>query len=273
MKKSAPVFILLTVVLMIAAAGCGEKNESAESAPAAGAEATQAQASAQAVNPDLWRGKVLETMNSGGYTYVHLDTGQEKIWAAGPETEVAVGQEIVMDKGMAMPQFHAKSLDRTFEVIYFVGAIMDAAAAEAAGETVPHDHPATEKTASPHGGGGMGSGGSHNVVEKVTVQDVAKASGGYTVAEIFTQSVSLSGQTVKVRGQVVKFTPNIMGTTWVHIQDGTGSGATADLTVTTSDVVAPGDLVLVEGPLTVNKDFGAGYKYDAIIEGASVTKE
>ena len=275
MKKSALVFTLLTAVLMLAVAGCGEKNDYAENAPASGADATQAQAPAQAVNPNIWRGKVVETMNSGGYTYVHLDTGKEKIWAAGPEAEVAVGQEIVMDKGMAMPQFHAKSLDRTFEVIYFVGAIMDAAAAEAAGETVPHDHPATEKAASPHGGGGMGSdsGGSHSVVEKVAVKDVAKASGGYTVAEIFTQSASLSGQTVKVRGQVVKFTPNIMGTNWVHIQDGTGSGTTADLTVTTSDVVAPGDLVVVEGPLTVNKDFGAGYKYDAIIEGASVTKE
>ena len=178
-----------------------------------------------------------------------------------------------MDKGMAMPQFHAKSLGRTFEVIYFVGAIMDAAAAEAAGETVPHDHPATEKTASPHGAGGMDASGARNVVEEANVADVAKAAGGYTVAEIFAQSASLSGQAVKVRGQVVKFTPNIMGTNWVHIQDGTGSGVTADLTVTTSDVVAAGDLVVVEGALTVNKDFGAGYKYDAIIEGASVTKE
>ena len=56
------------------------------------------------------------------------------------------------------------------------------------------------------------------------------------------------GQTVKVRGQVVKFTPNIMGTNWVHIQDGTGSGETADLTVTTSAIVAAGDIVVVEGP-------------------------
>ena len=28
---------------------------------------------------------------------------------------------------------------------------------------------------------------------------------------------------MKLRGQVVKFTPNIMGTNWVHIQDGTGA--------------------------------------------------
>jgi hypothetical protein len=273
-KKSALVFTLLAAVLMIAVAGCGDEKETAENAPST--DVAQAQAPAQAANPNLWRGKVVETMNSGGYTYVHLDTGSEKIWAAGPEAEVAVGQEIVMDKGMAMSQFHAKSLERTFEVIYFVGKIMDAAAAETAGETVPHDHPESGAAASPHGaGGGMGmdSGASRNVVEKAAVKDVAKVAGGYTVAEIFAQSATLGGQTVKVRGQVVKFTPNIMGTNWVHIQDGTGSGATADLTVTTSDVVAAGDLVVVEGPLSVNKDFGAGYKYDAIIEGATVTKE
>ena len=41
----------------------------------------------------------------------------------------------------------------------------------------------------------------------------------------------------------------------------------------TSAVVAAGDMVTVEGPLTVNKDFGAGYKYAAIIEDATVTKE
>jgi hypothetical protein len=273
-KKSALVFTLLAAVLMIAVAGCGDKKEATESAPPA--DATQTQASAHAANPDIWRGKVMETMNSGGYTYVHLDTGSEKIWAAGPEAEVAVGQEIAMDKGMAMPQFHAKSLDRTFEVIYFVGKIMDAAAADAAGETVPHDHPEQSATASPHGaGGGMGmdSGSSRNVVEQAEVKDVAKVAGGYTVAEIFSQSAALGGQTVKVRGQVVKFTPNIMGTNWVHIQDGTGSGVTADLTVTTSDIVAAGDKVVVEGPLAINKDFGAGYKYDALIEGATVTKE
>lgn len=267
MKKSALVFTVMAAILMIAAAGCGEKKETLESAPAnAAATPAQAQAQAAAANPDAWEGTVLETMNSGGYTYVHLDTGSEKIWAAGPEAEIAVGQEIVMDKGMAMPQFHAKSLDRTFEVIYFVGSIKAKGAA-------------AQTTGAPHGDmggmGGMGqdSGASHSVVEKTEVKDVAKAAGGYTVEEIFNGADALSGKQVKVRGQVVKFTPNIMGTNWVHIQDGTGSGATADLTVTTSAVVANGDMVVVEGPLTVNKDFGAGYKYAAIIENATVTKE
>lgn len=260
MKKSALVFTVMAVVLMIAAAGCGDKKETAESAPATTAAATTDQAPVKAANSSMWEGTVLETMNSGGYTYVHIDTGSEKIWAAGPEAKVSVGQVIVMDKGMAMPKFHAKSLDRTFDVIYFVGSIQD------------HDDADHHQAAAP-GGMGQDSGASHSVVEQADVKDVAKVAGGYSVEEIFTGGAALSGKQVKVRGQVVKFTANIMGTNWVHIQDGTGSGDTADLTVTTSAVVAPGDMVTVEGPLTVNKDFGAGYKYAAIIEDATVTKE
>jgi len=264
-KKSALIFTLLAVVAMIALAGCGEKKETAQSAPANTAQSAPAQAMAS--NPNMWEGTVIETMNSGGYTYVYIDTGSEKIWAAGPQTEVAEGQVIVMDKGMAMPDFHAKSLDRDFDVIYFVGSISGKDSA---------DHPQAEHPSAEHpqaAAGAMGSGADHTVVEKAEVVNVAKVAGGYTVEEIFNQSGSLQGQDVKVRGQVVKFTANIMGTNWVHIQDGTGNGETADLTVTTSAVVAPGDMVLVEGPLTVNKDFGAGYKYAAIIEGAAVTKE
>ncbi len=261
MKKSALIFALLAVVLMISLSACGEnKNTAASSPPATTAEAP---AAVPASDPNSWTGTVLETMDSGGYTYVYLDTGSEKIWAAGPASKVAVGQKVTMDKGMAMPQFTSKSLDRTFDVIYFVGSIGAAGQMAAPGAA---DHAQAAES-------GHATSGTQTVLDKAAVGDVAKAPGGYTVGEIFTKGASLSGQKVKVAGQVVKFTPNIMGTNWVHIQDGTGSGDTADLTVTTSAVVAAGDMVVVEGPLSVNKDFGAGYKYAAIIEGATITKK
>ena len=105
------------------------------------------------------------------------------------------------------------------------------------------------------------------------VEGVEKASGGVTVAELYGQSASLAGQPVVLRGRVVKFTPNIMGTNWLHIQDGTGSQGTHDLTVTTGAAVQVGDLVVVKGPVTVDKDFGAGYRYAVIVEDATVTVE
>ena len=105
------------------------------------------------------------------------------------------------------------------------------------------------------------------------VEGVEKASGGVTVAEIYGQSAGLAGQNVTLRGRVVKFTPNIMGTNWIHVQDGTGSQGTHDLTVTTSATVQVGDMVVVKGAVTVDKDFGAGYRYAVIIENADVTVE
>ena len=71
-----------------------------------------------------------------------------------------------------------------------------------------------------------------------------------------------------MRGRVVKANKNIMGTNWYHIQDGSGEGAHGDLTITTSASLNVGDLVLITGTGTVDKDFGAGYRYEFIIENA-----
>ncbi|MBK6736355.1 MAG: hypothetical protein IPG61_20275 [bacterium] len=122
--------------------------------------------------------------------------------------------------------------------------------------------------------GGMGSGpagGTKLALDDQHVSGVAKVAGGYQVGEIYAKGAELGGKSVKVRGRVVKFTPNIMGTNWIHIQDGSGEGATVDLTVTTSEIVAVGDVIVAEGVLAIDKDVGAGYVYAAIIEKAAVT--
>lgn len=64
-----------------------------------------------------------------------------------------------------------------------------------------------------------------------------------------------------------------MGKNWIHVQDGTGSDGTNDLTVTTNAVAAVGNTVLVKGNLSADKDFGFGYKYEVVIEDAAVTVE
>jgi hypothetical protein len=64
-----------------------------------------------------------------------------------------------------------------------------------------------------------------------------------------------------------------MGKNWIHLQDGSGQQGTNDLTVTTSGTANAGDTVVVAGKLSVDKDFGYGYKYAVIVEDAQVTKE
>jgi len=270
--------VYLIIALTLIVAGCGQKDDQQQAAQPA-AESTTA-AHADAPQDGLWRGTVTETINSGGYTYVLLDMGGEARWVAGPQTTVTAGEKVIMAPGMEMKNFTSNTMDRTFDSIWFVGAIEPDdghthAAAPAAGDhpaPTTGDHPAPTAT----GGGmpGMGAdASSHTTLADAGVQGVEKLAGGHTVAELFGQSASLAGNPVKVRGRVVKFTANIMGTNWIHLQDGTGSAGTHDLTVTTAAKVQVGDMVVVEGPLSVDRDFGAGYRYAVIIENATVTTE
>jgi hypothetical protein len=102
---------------------------------------------------------------------------------------------------------------------------------------------------------------------------ISKPEGGKTVNEIYLQRDKLAGKELLLRGKVIKFSPQIMGKNWMHIQDGTGDKGSNDLTITTASAAKVGDTVLVKGALTINKDFGLGYKYDIIIEDAQVTVE
>jgi len=205
------------------------------------------------------RGKVLETMSSGGYTYVQVDTGAEKVWAAAPETTVKVGDTVSFGAGQAMPGFHSKTLDRTFDNILFVNAIAVGDAPSGAGATASMGgaHPAPSAPAA------------------VDLSGIEKAKGGHTVGELFAKRSELSGKQVSVRGKVVKVNLGIMGKNWIHIQDGTGDTGANDLVVTTAPAVKVdvGNTVLVKGTASTDKDFGAGYKYDLIIEDATAAVE
>jgi len=288
-KKLPLLSPLFVFVLAVALTGCGDKvGGNAQATGNSPATQAAAQPAAQpAAIPGAWQGTVAETMDSGGYTYVLLDTGTEKKWCATNQTPVAVGDKVTIPQGQMMVDFRSATLDRVFPEIWFTTAIWKAGS-EPQAEMVPHEHAGAmggsehpaEHPGTAAGGDEMGAGvnggtvsGTKLVLDDQHVAGVAKVAGGYKVEEIYAKGGELAGKAVKVRGRVVKFTPNIMGTNWMHIQDGSGQGDTVDLTVTTSAVVAIGDMVVAEGVLAVDKDFGAGYRYAAIIEKAAVTKE
>ncbi|MGM0578495.1 MAG: OB-fold nucleic acid binding domain-containing protein [Myxococcota bacterium] len=197
-------------------------------------------------------GEVLETMDSGGYTYAKLDTGDGEAWVAVKQTPVEVGEEMTVSGANLMKGFKSKTLDRTFDEIYFA---MDARTGGDTGKAAPA-----------HGGGGT--------AEAPAVERVPKAEGddAYTIAEIFRDKADLAGESVTVRGKVVKFNAGIMGKNWVHLQDGTGAAGKNDLTFTTQDSVEVGDVVTMTGTLATDKDFGAGYSYAVIVEEAKLQR-
>lgn len=105
----------------------------------------------------------------------------------------------------------------------------------------------------------------------IDLKGIKKADGGKTVQEVIKEGTALNGKSVAVRGKVVKVNAGIMGKNWLHIADGSGPDGKADLTVTTTaNPPNLGDLVTVTGKIAANKDFGAGYKYDVIMEDAAI---
>ncbi len=203
-------------------------------------------------------GMVIETMDSGKYTYVLVDTGKEQIWGAAPQFQIEVGEEVIVPTQMPMPQFKSKTLDRTFELLFFASAIPRVGEVDPA-ELEPHSH------------GAMGGHAKPAPPEEEGLKDFEAAE--HTIGELYEKRNEFGNRKVLVRGQVVKVLSGIMGANWIHIQDGTGEAGANDLTVTTSAIVEKGDVVLISGLLTLDKDFGMGYFYELIVEDAAVMVE
>ena len=69
------------------------------------------------------KGKVLETMDAAGYTYLNVETDQGSKWIAVNQT-VEVGEEVTFMDGMVMQNFFSKTLDRTFPEIVFSSGLV-----------------------------------------------------------------------------------------------------------------------------------------------------
>ena len=253
---------LLLALGLALAAGCGKKAAPEKPAePGAAAPGTTAQAPAGMV--PVIKGTVLETMDSGGYTYLKLKTDQGEKWTAVNQSSVKVGAKVSVIGPSLMQNFESTTLNRTFEEIYF-GTL-----GTEAGVPAPPDATTMASLASRHAAVATGP----DDVGKISVQK-AEGADARTVAEVHAKKATLKDKPVTVRGKVVKFLPSIMGRNWIHLRDGSGSrdAKTDDLTVTTTNTVAKDDVVVVKGTVRVDKDFGAGYAYQVIVEEAKVTK-
>lgn len=203
-------------------------------------------------------GTVVATENADSYTYVQLDIDGSKIWFAAPAVELAIGAKVTTSAGMPMKDFHSKTLDRTFDMVYFVDAITPAGDTAETTATLPPGHP-------PINAAGTSTAFDFSGIEKPL--------DGKTVAEIHQESAALSGKQIVVRGKAVKVSNGIMGKNWIHLQDGTGDAHSNDLAATTTNRVELGTIVTVRGILATDRDFGSGYKYAVLIEDAAIKSE
>ncbi len=255
MKISGSHVLAVAAILLIGAAAwyITDSADVAQEppAPASPAPASPAPVS-QAAGAQL-EGSVLNVRDVPGYTYVEVETQEGTVWAAAPSVAVGIGDNVSFSTGMAMQNFYSNTLGREFDVIYFVDSF------DSTSGTTSID----DAAAAAHGRMGVQEA-------VVLVEGIRKADGGFTVAEVFARGDELSGQPVRVRGQVVKFTAGVMNTNWLRIRDGSND---QELVVPTDTSVAVNDVVLVEGRLVINMDLGQGYVLPAVLQDAVVTIE
>ena len=192
-------------------------------------------------------GEVIDQVNSGSYSYLQLKENDNLYWVAVPTMKIENGESIYFSQYMEMKDFKSETLNRTFASVLFVN---DASKSM----------------------NKMNMKNPHSDVQSLDKQTISvdPLKDGKTIADIYKNKQSLNGKTVKVKGKVVKFNSGIRNRNWLHIQDGTDNNGDFDLLITSNEIVKVGDIIVAEGKLALDKDFGAGYFYAVLVEEAKI---
>ena len=193
----------------------------------------------------------LETLPTSKYIYVRVKEGQEEFWLATILQEVNVGRSYFYRGGLLKTNFESKEYNRTFDKLYLVSQL------------VPSDHGNSV--------GGSGAAPSTSPIPSaVAPLPPLDVPGSTKIADLIADPKSFGGKTIQVSGTCTKVNPNIMGRNWIHVKD--KSKGDPELVITTDAPVAEGQVVTIIGTVVLNKDFGAGYKYDILLEGGRLVK-
>ncbi len=189
-------------------------------------------------------GKVLETLNSGGYSYMKVQDGKKSYWIAMTQRAVKAGDTIHYSEQGWMKNFHSKTLNRTFATILFAG-----------------DTTKTTKV-------------QLQTMKPDIMHSKYQTKGTKSLAELFKYRKEYTNTKVTVRGKVTKVSEAIMGKNWVHIEDGSRFANMDNLVFTTTkNPPKVGDIIYAKGVAVADKDFGYGYFYPLIIEKATFSNK
>jgi len=220
---------ILIIIVVVAFASCSSVNEKNNESK-------------------KWEHKVQieEVIQTSAYTYLLVDENGTDRWIAVSKMDANVNDIYYYNSGLEMIDFKSKELNRTFPNLLLVQVISNGKTDMPIRQMQQPAQAEPQRRQNPNQSTNM------------------KSEGSVTLAELFTNKDKYNGKKIIVTGKVVKSSSElIMGVYWVHIVD---SDNNYNLTITTNDKVNIGDIVTFEGVITLNKDFGAGYKYAIIME-------
>ncbi len=204
-------------------------------------------------NPASHEVVVKEVIQVTEYTYIRVTENGTERWLATPPIKAEKGETYYYEGGFEMRNFKSKELDKTFESILFLEGISTAPLETGSGDV-------------------MISPGATTIKDGKKEISITPVEGGITIAALYADRDSYVGKIIKVKGEVTKFSPEIMESNWIHLQDGTESDGFFDLVINSGETVNPGDVVVFEGKIVVDKDLGYGYFFEVLMENASTIK-
>jgi hypothetical protein len=194
---------------------------------------------------------VSEILPAERYIYLKVSEDGRAYWIATRKGEVKKGERFFYKGGLLKTNFESKEYNRVFDTIYLVSNL------------VPEDHAKHAME-----GGSVSPLPANTAGNKEDIpthtDKVFTHKGTVTIAELVKNPKSFAGHSVQISGTCVKINPNIMDRNWIHIQDGTMDSY--DLVITSASFVPEGSKVTMKGEVGLNRDFGAGYTYDIILE-------
>lgn len=181
---------------------------------------------------------IIEHIAGKRYSYVKVKSGTSTYWLATMLGDFKEGQNYYYTEGIEKTQYLSTELNRTFDRIVLVTQLFSNSNQQV--QTIQNTGP------------------------------VALKSGSISIKSLIAKSGELNGKRIQLTARIVKVNAAILDRNWYHIQDGTLNGY--DLVFTSTEEFPVGHVVTITGVLSTNKDFGAGYKYEIIVENATSIK-
>ncbi len=204
---------------------------------------------------DLHTVVVKEILPTSKYVYLNVTEEGEQFWIATRKQDITPGGTYYYRNGLLKTNYESKEYNRVFERIFLVSNLVEERHGTNTGTVNTNFSEESSKAVTKE-------------VIPTHTEKIIQHAGSIKIAEIVANPKEYEGKTVQITGKCVKINPNIMQRNWIHLQD--GSRDDYDLVVTSNTFVPEGKVVTIQALVSLNRDFGAGYRYDLILENGTV---
>lgn len=200
---------------------------------------------------ELHKVMVKEVLPASRYVYLKVEEAGKTFWIATRKKEVDTGDIYFYRGGLLKTMFESKDYNKMFDTIYLVSNLVSS---DHSKHLSPNDVSTKNPPAVTVVKEDIPTHTDKNVVHNGTIK----------ISDLVKDPKKHEGHTIQISGKCVKVNPNIMDRNWIHVQDGTQDDY--DLVVTSNSYIPEGKEFTMRAVVSLNRDFGAGYTYDLILE-------